>query len=1122
MKKKCIYQQWYKKWIRIMKLTFFLICSISFYASGSIYSQNTKLTLDSRGTTVLELMEQIESKSHFLFLYHPGDFDLNKKVNKNFKNASIDKILETAFSGEQISYEIFDRQILITKNEENKPVTKVGIQEKKVTGIVTDEDGLPIPGVNVVVKGTTIGVITDGDGKFELTVPSDDAILAFSFIGFVTQELPLNGKSSVSVILRDDIIGLEEVVAVGYGVQKRINMTGSVAAVKGDELKTVNVANVSNSIGGQVSGIITRQTSGEPGNDAAEIYVRGTKPLVLVDGIQREWNKLNMQDIESITVLKDATAVAPYGLKGANGVILVTTKRGETGKVTLSYNGEYGWQKPTNTPEFMNAVDGLRLRNQALIMDGMPDAVFSDDILREYEIGSDAYPNTDWIGNYLKSSGTYKQNVAVSGGSETARAFVSLGYLNQGNMFGTKDKYNRYNITSNLDFKVTNTTDVSVDINLITDKDENSYGSAEVQMLDLYRLRAIEPDVYSNGLPAFQSSIGWSMYGKIHGGKKFTTKKDYQNVGLTLNQEIPFIKGLSLKANVNYDKFFLDNKSWSEPFLSYSYNQATDEYEEHNAWLSSKPSLSQNSTIRTFYTTQGFVNYDNQFGKHGIQALAVYERRWGGQRNYAASRTQYDVCIPELNMGSADKANQENSGSSSETGQDGIIFRATYNYNEKYLLEVAGRFDRSSKYAPDKRSAFFPSASIGWRLSEEGFIKNNIPSINNLKLRASHGKSGTPVGEEFAYLSKYLVNNAYVWGVDGIPEQGVYEGSEPNTNLTWETVWKTNLGFDLTMWDGLFGMTFDVYRDYRSDKILAPNAVVPVEYGIGLSDENAGKEERYGFDLTLSNYTKISSDFSVQNNFVFGFTRNKQLEIREAPGTYNIPRFRETGNPTNQIRGYKTAGLFVDQEDIDNWAYQGSSVLPGDVKYVDINGDGKINSEDEVVIGRGRIPEIMYGYNLNLRYKRLDVNMLVQGTGNSDFYMGWGSQNANQAERGVRFPFENDKPLEAHADSWTTDNPDPNAPYPRLSTSNRTQNYLRSDYWIRNSSYVRLKTVEIGYNFNPVLTRKIYMQNVRAYLNLYNVWTIYSGMPKDFDPENKTYNTYPQQFITSVGLNITF
>ena len=253
-----------------------------------------------------------------------------------------------------------------------------------------------------------------------------------------------------------------------------------------------------------------------------------------------------------------------------------------------------------------------------------------------------------------------------------------------------------------------------------------------------------------------------------------------------------------------------------------------------------------------------------------------------------------------------------------------------------------------------------------------------FPAINNLKLRASYGKSGRPVGEEFAYLSKYLVNNAYVWGVDGIQEQGVYEGSEPNIALTWETVWKANLGLDLNMWDGLFGMSFDVYRDYRSDKILAPDAIVPIEYGIGLSDENAGKEERYGFDLTLNNYTKLSNDFSIQNNFVFGFTRNKQLEIREAPGTYNIPRFRQTGNPSNQIRGYRSAGLFVDQDDIDNWAYQGS-VLPGDVKYVDINGDGKINSEDEVVIGKGRVPEIMYGYNLTLKYKRLDAKFILTG-----------------------------------------------------------------------------------------------------------------------------------------------
>ena len=991
-----------------------------------------------------------------------------------------------------------------------------------VSGKVTDSSGGPLSGVTVIIKGTTTGIITDSEGNFSIADVPENAILQFSFVGMKTEEIAIVDQSMINLTLEEDRIGIDEVVAVGYGVQKRTTMTGAIAAVKGEELKTVNVTNVSNSMGGQVSGVITRQISGEPGNDAADVLLRGRTPLVLVDGIQREWNKLNMEDIESVTVLKDATAVAPYGLKGANGVILVTTKRGKTGKVILSYNGEYGWQKPTNTPDFMNAADGLRLRNQALIMDGLPDAVIGEDILELYEIGSDAYPNTDWINNYLGTSKAQKHNISITGGTETARAYVSLGYLNQGNMFGTEHGYNRYNVSSNLDLKVTKTTDISLDLSIISDKEENSYGSAETQMLDLYRLRAIEPDIYSNGLPAYQSSIGWSMYGKIHGGKKYTTKKNYQNVGLTIKQELSFINGLSVKVNLNYDSHILDNKSWSEPFISYIYDPSTGEYEENNAWLNSKPSLSQNNKTVGFTTIQGFINYDNQFGHHGIQALAVYEKRWGGQRQFSAGRTQYDIAIPELNMGSPDKINQSNSGSSGEKGQDGVIFRASYNYRQKYLVEIAGRYDRSSKYAPDKRTAFFPSASVGWRISEESFIKDHIPAINNLKLRASYGKSGSPVGEEFAYMYKYYVHNAYVWGTDAVQEQGVYEGNEPNTELTWETVLKANIGFDLNMWNGLFGMEFDVYRDFRKDKILAPNAIVPVEYGIGLSDENAGKEERYGLDLTLSNFTRLSSGFSIQNNFVFGFTRNRLIEIREAPGTYNIPQFRLTGNPSNQIRGYRSAGLFADQEDIENWAYQGSSVMPGDVKYVDINGDGKINSEDEVVIGNPRIPEIMFGYNLTIKYKGLDVSALIQGTGNSDFYMGWGTEGAGQAERGVRFPFENDKPLEDHSNSWTIDNPDPNAPYPRLSTSKRTQNYLKSDYWVKNSSYVRLKSIEIGYVFNPILTKKAFMQHVRVYLNFYNIWTIYSQMPKDFDCENQTYNTYPQQFITSLGLNISF
>jgi len=1087
----------------------FLFGVMQTYAVGS-YAQMTRLTINEKEIELGTLFKKIEKDTDFYFFYNDDQIEKNTKVNVNVQNKTITEILDLVLKNTNIAYRVNNKAIILNVRD-NLTIQQ---QKKQITGTVVDESGIPAIGVSIVEKGTTNGVMTDENGKFSIRI-GESATLTISYLGYIPQEIKIGDQTDLHITLKEDLQLLEEIIVVGYGVQKRVSITGAISSIAGDKLKESPVANVSNALGGKVSGIITRQDSGEPGNDAAQILLRGTKPLVLVDGVERDWDKTNMQDIESITVLKDASAVAPYGLKGANGVVLITTKRGKSGKPMFSYSGRFGWQNPANTPEFMNSADGLRLRNKALLMDNNPSAVISDDIIREYEKGSDAYPNTDWIKNYLKSSTTQNHNISVSGGTDALRAYISLGYFNQGSMFGDGNGYDRYSVRSNLDFKVTKITEISLDMSLVKDKKKSHLDDAFNIMTNLYRLSPREPDVYSNGLPAFQESIGWSMNQLVHSGGESTRENDFQNLGMTVKQELPFLKGLSAKGYFNYDKQTYDDKSWRTPMISYKYDQATNEYTEDDGWLRSKPSLAQTHKTWSFYTVQGFLNYENQFGKHGVTALAVYERRWGGHKEMSAGRTEYDINIPELNMGSANKANHSNSGTSSKIAQDGWIFRANYNYDQKYLFEFAGRYDRSYRYAPGRRNVFFPSASLGWRISEEKFIKDRFSAIDNLKLRASYGKSGDPAGGEFAYLSRFNVNNSYVWGLDPKQVQGLSEGAEPNIALTWETVWKANIGFDLNMWKGLFGMEFDLYRDYRKDKIMSPVGKVSLEYGIPLSDENSGKDERYGVDVTFTNQTKITSDLSISNHATFSFTRNRMIEINEVPGTYNIPRFRRTGYADGLIRGYKSAGLFKDQEDIDNWAFQNPNILPGDIKYVDINGDGKIDSEDRVIIGKSRMPEIMYGYNLFVKYKDFDLNLFLQGTGNSSFYMG-------NAERGVRYPFDDDKPLEAHAKSWTTDNPDPNAPYPRLSYAKRAHNYEVSDYWVKNTAYLRLKTIELGYNLNAKFARKFHMDNVRLYLNLYNVWTIHSNMPKDFDPENQVYTSYPQQFITTFGVNITF
>lgn len=984
---------------------------------------------------------------------------------------------------------------------------------RKLTGKVMDAKGESIIGATIKVKGTAQGAITDIDGDFSLSIDGTNATLEISFVGYQTKTLKAVAGVPLTITLEEDSKLLDEVVIVGYGTQKRMTMSSAVATVQGDKIKAP-VANVSNQLGGQIPGIITRQSSGEPGKDEATVYLRGNKPLVLVDGIDRPWEKVNQADIESISVLKDAAAVAPYGLKGANGVILINTKRGAEGKVSLTYDGSVGFQTPMNIPDFLDAYDALNLYNEALKMDGREKEMYSDELLQKYKDGTDdRYKNTDWMDAYMKTTTTTRHNLSLSGGNKYITAFASFGYMYQGSMMGKDTGYDRFNLRSNVDFHPIDITKVSVDINLAYDTKKSHYYDGKKMMEDLYRLCAPTVPNMVGGKPAMQGG-GSSMYMGVHDGADKTFNNNFQNITVSLNQQLPFLKGLSAKALFSYDRQIYDAKEWQYPFTAYAYNDAGEIEEQQGG--EAKPSLNITNKQWTYYTIQAHLNYERTFGRHEIGLLGVFERRWGNTVETKAGRKNYDFMIPELNMGSPIAEYISNSGTTSRFGQQGYVMRLNYNYAQKYMLELAGRYDQTYQYAPDRRSAFFPSVSLGWRLSEESFIKDNVSFINNLKLRASYGKSGNPVGDAFAYLAQYKIGNGAVFGKDPIQLQSLTEGAEPNRFLTWESVWKANIGLDINLWNDLLYAEFDVYRDKRSDKILSPNAVVSSEYGVGLAKENAGKDERYGFDAALGSRYTFPCGLKMTHTFSFGFTRDKQIEIREAAGTKNNPRKRKTGQPSGRTWGYKAAGLFKDQEDIDNWAYQ-KGVLPGDIKYVDINGDGKIDSEDQVIIGFNQTPEVMWGYNLRLEYKNFDLSMFIQGAGGSDYYLG------SNGDRNVRYPFRDAiHPRREHLESWTEANPNPNAKFPRLSASIRNQNYETSSYWMVNTTYVKLKSLQIGYTFRPELLKKARMQSLRLYADFYNLWTIYSQMPDDFDVENQAFNSYPQQIVSSFGVSVTF
>ncbi|MDR3251275.1 MAG: TonB-dependent receptor [Tannerella sp.] len=992
----------------------------------------------------------------------------------------------------------------------------IGLQDsRKVSGTVYDVAGDAVIGASVREKGTTNGTVTNAEGRFTLNISAEKSSIEVSYIGYKTVIINVNSDQSVEITLLEDTELLDEVVVIGYGTQKKITMSSAVASIKGEDVAKLPTPRLSTSIGGMVSGVITFQESAAPGADAATIYVRGTTPLILVDGVERPGDRISKDDIESVSILKDAAAVAPYGLKGANGVILITTKRGAAGKITATYSGEVSWQKPMNTPEFMGSADYFEFRNKAYEMDGLTGQMMSADEIAKYRSGADPdrYPNTDWVGNYMQVSNATKHTVSVSGGTDKIKAFASLGYVYQNSMFDGQD-YARYTMRSNIDIQATPTTKVSIDNSFMKDILGRTGLGADDLMERIYRAVPDEIDRYSNGLSAFQSSLGISLYEGMHNRGTYKETNDISTSNVTVTQQLPFLEGLSGKVSFNYDKQHKDAKSWILPLVYYNLTPE-GEYEKIDQSSTVKPSLSQEYKRWDWYTFDGSLNYTNTFGKHKIDALALFEARWTESATTTTSKSEFDFRIPELSIGTSDREKWGLGGTSGETAQYGFVGRLSYNYNERYMMELAGRYDATYYYAPGNRTDFFPSVSLGWRISEESFMGFARDIVNNLKIRASYGKSGNIDGDAFAYMSYYKIGSSYLWGKDGTREQGIYSDLEPNPNLTWQTVWKTDFGFDLNMWNGLLGLEFDAYHSKRDNIVISPNAVVPAEYGISLAQENAGKDARWGIDLTLTNRTKVTSDLALQNSIVFSYTRHQIIENHENQGTLYNPRRRTTGLDASQIWGYKSVGLFANEDEIKNWAWQDAGTMPGDIKYVDINGDGKIDSEDIVRIGYSMIPQIMYGYNLRATWKSFDLGLFFQGTGRSNYYLG-------TADRGVRRPFADGKARTDHYNVWTTDNPDPNAAYPRLRSSNFAMNYVTSDFWVIESHYLKLKSLDIGYSVNPKWISKAGMSNLRINANFYNVWTIFTNASKDFDPEAQRFTAYPQQFISTIGLTANF
>ena len=1005
-----------------------------------------------------------------------------------------------------------------------------------VKGKISDKQGESLIGVNVVEKGTTNGVITDINGNYSIGVKDQNCVLVFSFIGYISQEVAVKGNTQINVVLKESNEQLNEVVVVGYGTQKRASVTGAVSQVSGNELLKAPVGNITSRLGGVVPGVVSLQQSGQPGADAASIIVRGSNAKYIVDGIQRSIAEIDPNEIATISVLKDASSAAIYGLD-ANAVIIVTTKRGKVAPSKISFTGAYGVSSNAMMLDMLDGPEYAYWYNKAREMDG-DEPVFSSEHIQKMLNGdpSDGWGNTNWYKKTFGTGKTMNYNLNASGGTEKIKYFTSLGYFNQeGNVDGFN--YDRINLRSNIDAGITDNLDLTFDVSArIEDRERPGYSASPNDWNNIPQ-QAMRAHPYAveeyDGIPV--STRTASSYVNPLAASSLTgysrVKTNVLQTNLALNYRVPAIKGLSLKFATAYDISYQTSKSFSTPYytnvatapssqsgdISYSYA-----YDARGKTASLTEGLSHYSHL----TTNTSINYKNHFGKHNVSALALMEAIQREGNGFGAYGYGFDILqLDELNYATL-KEKTGISGSSYEQRQLGFVGRINYDYAQKYLAEISMRYDGSYVFGGMGKSwGAFPAASLGWRVSEEDWLKDQKDFIDNLKLRASVGLTGTTEISPYYYLNtlSFLKDPAVVLG--GSAHSGMITSKPANLNLTWAKALQYNGGVDLSLWNGLLGVEFDVFYKYIYDMLSPVNATYPDSFGgYVYGFENKNKQDHKGFEFALTHRNKIG-DFSYNISLNGTYTKRRWLLYGDSENTPDWLKL--TGKEVGAQVGFISEGLFKSQEDIDNSALiPGKDVRVGDIKYLDRNGDGVITYEqDRGYIGKSAYPKFVGGLTFNGQWKGFDISFMFQGALGRDVALTGVYSSGVMDNTSMTKPFYHggNSPKYLLENSWREDNP--NGEFPRLAlVSASSNNAFSSSFWYRNGDYLRLKNLQIGYSLPKAWLKPIGISNLRVYGEGQNLLTFSKLTKYNIDPEQPGVSNgyYPQQRIFSMGVKLTF
>jgi len=1123
------------KFLMIMKLTYFLMFFNLMTVSAIGYSQAEKVTVELNKGNLKDLVNAVEKQTQYKFLYRDDELE-GLTVNLNAVNTPLDEVLTRSLEGSDFDYKILaNNLIVITSNEV--------LQEQKISGKVTDRSGAPLPGVSVVVKGTTAGTVTDMNGRFTLDKPADADVLVFSFVGMATQEVTIGRNTEFNIVLAEAELELDEVIVIGYGTQKKVNVIGSITQINNDDMTVAPVSRVSNMLAGRLPGAIFMQGSGNPGNDQATIRIRGNatlgnnSPLIVIDGIpDRDINSLNPDDIESISVLKDASA-AIYGARAANGVILVTTKRGVLNTApTLTYRYTHGLSSPTKIPEMTDASTYATMIREYQSYKGTPEESmrYSLDDIAKYRSGEYpwTHPNTDWYDAVFKDfSSTQNHGLSINGGSQNVSYFVSYGHQADNGLYESNSTYyKRHNVKANIDIKINEYLSFALDLAGIQEnRNYSTYaggtysrGSIEYTLFDMAtRMWPTSPAFWPNGQPGPDFERGLQpvvISTDIPGFER--DKRYYSNNMFSATFKFPWVNGLSATAQYAYDVYYRRNKYFNKPYNLYYFDK--DAYlaagntgkEDGSEFLIgsqvgvSEPFLIEQSSESFTKTPRIRIDYRNTFGGvHNVDAFIAFEQSEDDWETFTASRRYFlSDQLPYLFAGGDEE--KTNGASVGLDARKNYFGRLSYDYNGTYLFQFSLRRDGSLRFSKEHgRWGTFPSVLVGWRMSNEKWWQNNLGFIDFFKLKASWGKMGNDAVGAFQYLTMYDFSTGAPFGTDRVYETGLSPTVTPNPLITWEVANIYNFGWESTFFNKL-NFNLDMFYERRNDILIERNASVPLFTGLSLPDENYGIVDSKGFELILG-YNDSKGDFRYNISGNLNFALNKVIEFDEP--AQSVPWQVRTGLPMGAHLLYKCIGVFNDQEDINSYPHA-SGADPGDLILEDYNNDNKIDGLDRQLFPLTTTPELTFGLNINLKYRNWDLSTLIQGHGRA-----WRRLDTN-IQRGLAGNYF----LRDAKDRWTIDNTDGTRPR----SFNWSDEYWRSDdyvstYFYDDISFARLKNLQLSYTIPGIILKSIRSKDMKIYFSGENLFTLWSA--QDFtDPEQGTVGSYPIMRILSLGAQISF